>query len=111
MTPPPAVAFAGIAALALLAGTSLFAWSVIRYLDSPVAVSSTSGNRVFRVDGELAAYPPFELGLEATVAGLALALLVVALVVAAACWRRGVGQPSSRILSSTAARNADAHTR
>jgi hypothetical protein len=108
MTPRPAVAFVGIAALAMLAAAGLFARSVIRYLDSPVAVSSTSGNRVFRVDGELAAYPPFELGLEPTLAGFSLVLFVAAVVVAAACWR---SQPSSRILSSTAGRNADAHTR
>jgi hypothetical protein len=95
--------FVGVSVAALLAASGYFAWVVFDYLNSPVAPSSTSGNRVFFVDGAFAAYPPLRLGIEPALVGWSLVMLVAAVFVAA--------YTRSRNLSSTAEENAAAQTR
>jgi hypothetical protein len=107
MTSRPAVVALTCCALALAVAVAVLLMQVERYLDGGIAISSTSGLMVFRVDDTLVQYRPFDAGITPTLVLFTLALLVGAIFVAALTWR----QPSSRILSSTAARNADAHTR
>ncbi len=76
------------AALALLGlGGGMLAASITDYLDSPRTLSSTSGLPVFEVDGVLVQYAPFETGLEVTVLGAGIVMLVASLVLAATVWR------------------------
>ncbi|MBN9239653.1 MAG: hypothetical protein BGO97_08140 [Micrococcales bacterium 70-64] len=85
------------------AGVGLVVRSVQGYLAHPLAVSSTSGVRVFALpDGSLGGFEPFGLGLEPVVVGVGLVLVVGALLVGA--------YSSSRSLSSTSGENAEAHT-
>ena len=104
--PALALALAGLLAMAWAAASALK--SVSAYLDSPIAISSTSGNYVFTVDGALVSYAPFELGFEPVVFGAGLVVALAGLLFAAATWRQG---ESSLSRASTAGSNADAHTR
>lgn len=87
MTPPPALASVGVAALVIIGAGAALAWSIWDYFASPVAISSTSGNRVFEVDGELVAYPPYMDGFMPTLIGVGFALLAASVVLAAVTWR------------------------
>ena len=96
-----------IAGLAVTAyGVALLLRAIAVYLDSPLAVSSTSGASAFYLaDGTLGGYFPFAPGLEPLVIGAGLALIVGPLLV-------GALQPSSSATrASTAGSKADAHTR
>ena len=96
-----------VAGLALLLlGGVLLGRAIAAYLSSPLAASSTSGVRVFRMpDGTLGGYEPFVLGTEPLVIGVGLLLVVSALFL-------GTLQPViSRTLASTAGSNADAQMR
>ena len=89
----------------LLAGAALLAWSVVEFVGHPLAASSTSGVRVFRLpDGSLGGFDAYAVGLEPVVIGAGLALMVAAALI-------GAVQPSSRSLASTSGRNAAAQTR
>ena len=100
-----ALLIAGAAVTVL--GAALLARTIAAYLGSPLAASSTSGVRVFRLpDGTLGGFEPLTLGAEPTIIGVGLLLVVVALTIGAVFQR-----PSSRNLASTAGSNADAHTR
>jgi hypothetical protein len=73
-----------LAAATLVIGMAMVGVSVGRYLGAGQAPSSTSGLRVFRVDGQLVAYPPYHPGVEPLVIGLGIVLLVAALLASAA---------------------------
>jgi len=92
-------------ALALLGG-ALLGRAIAAYLSSPLAASSTSGVRVFRMpDGSLGGFEPFVLGTEPLVIGVGLLLVVSAVLL-------GALQPAiSRTRASTDDSNADAQTR
>lgn len=84
----------------LVAGVALLVRSATLYVQAPAAVSSTSGDRVFRLpDGTLGGYGEWAPGWESAAVVVGLVVMVVALAVMAA----------SR--ASTADSNADAHTR
>ena len=104
MRPVRALLGAGVA-LTLLGGV-LLGRAIGAYLSSPLAASSTSGVRVFRMpDGTLGGYEPFVLGTEPLVIGVGLLLVVSAVLLAAL-------QPAmSRTRASTAGWNADAQMR
>lgn len=87
MTPRPVLAVVGGAAFLVAGAVAVLASTTLDYFANPVAVSSTSGNRVFRVGGELVAYPGFVMGAEPVIVGAALAVLSAALVLAAVTWR------------------------
>lgn len=83
----PAV-FLGAVSVAGIVGGLSFLWvSVTDYVDTTYPVSSSSGNVVLLRNGELAAYPPYESGLELTVIGLGVALAVATVFIAAIVWR------------------------
>ena len=93
---------AGLVAIAV--GVTALVREVTSYLDHPLAASSTSGVRVFRLpDGSLGGYEPFTLGSESILIGAGLVLVVAAVYVLA--------QTRSRTLASTAGSNADAQMR
>jgi len=82
-------------------GVTLLVRSIAAYLSSPVAASSTSGVRVFRLpDGSLGGFDPFVLGYEPVVIGVGVVLVAAAMFLGA--------QLSSRSLLATAGENADA---
>ena len=82
-------------------GVTLLIRSIAAYLSSPLAPSSTSGVRVFRLpDGSLGGFEPFVVGYEPVVVGVGLVLVAAAVFLGA--------QLSSRSLSATAGENADA---
>ena len=84
MTPRPALALLGAGMLVLAAGVVLLWRAVDGYIGSPLAPSSTSGNRVFVLpDGSLGAFAPFQLGLEPLVIGVGLVMIVSACLVGA----------------------------
>lgn len=91
MTPRPVLALLGASAAVVAAGCAALAARVSEYLANPLTPSSTSGNRVFRLDdGSLGAYVPFDAGLEPLVIVAGLALLVASVGLAAALpLRRG----------------------
>ena len=87
-------------------GAALLVRSITSYLDSPLAVSSTSGASAFYLaDGTLGGYFPFVPGMETVVIGAGLALTVGALLVGS------LQRSSSASRASTAGSNAEAHTR
>ena len=78
----PVLAFLGVGMLVIVAGCLTLWRSTAAYLDSPMAPSSTSGNRVYVLpDGSLGAYPPFAVGLEPVVIGCGIVVVVLACVV------------------------------
>ena len=83
MTPRPALIFLGFTVLLVVATAVLLARSALAYLGGGHAVSSSSGDHVYRYDGQLLGYPTFTAGPEPAYVALALALLVVALAIAA----------------------------
>jgi hypothetical protein len=113
-------------AIVLAVGIALAVARVVAYLESGQAVSSTSGLVVFRVDGELVQYAPYAAGVEPTLIGFGVAVLVVGVFVAALMNRSVDGsryatrfvrrystgrESSSASRASTAGSNADAQTR
>lgn len=93
-----ALAATGITAFA--AGLGALVVAAVAYANTPYPVSSTSGNIVLLRNGELAAYPPFQFGLEPTFMGVGLLVLVASALLGAVVWRPrqpyAVGsQPSS----------------
>lgn len=62
----------------------MLAVSVAQYLGAGQAPSSTSGLRVFRVDGQLVAYPPYHPGVEPLIIGVGIVLLLAAMLASAA---------------------------
>ena len=103
MTAVRGLLLAGLGAVVF--GATLLVRLIDAYLSHPLAVSSTSGVRVFRLpDGSLGGFEPLVLGAEPVVVGVGLVLVVAAVFVAAL-------QPRSRTRASTAASNAEAHTR
>jgi hypothetical protein len=91
----------------LILGGVLLARTTGGYLASPLAASSTSGVRVFRLANG-------SLGVEPLVIGAGLVLVVCALTIAAVQGSAVQGaavRSSSATRASTAASNAEAHTR
>jgi hypothetical protein len=87
VTPRPVLALLGGGVLVLAAGVALLWRAVDHYIGSPLAPSSTSGNRVFVLpDGTLGAFAPFHLGMEPVVVGVGLVIVVAACVLAALMW-------------------------
>ena len=102
-----ALVIAGLAVVAV--GAILLGRGIGAYLSHPLAASSTSGVRVFRLpDGSLGGFEPLALGAEPVVIGVGLLLVVAAVAMAAL---REAQPASSRTLASTADSNADAQTR
>ena len=57
------LAMLGAGVVVLLVGCAVLAFTIIDYVGSPLAISSTSGLSVFSdADGELVSYPYFEPG-------------------------------------------------
>ena len=103
-TPTPALVLLAAGVVLGAAASVMLFRSIAVYIDNPLAISSTSGNVVFaRPDGYVS-YKPFEVGFEATLACVAVALIVGAVFVAAATFR-------SDTRAATAGAKAAAHTR
>jgi len=101
-----ALLFSGLGVVAL--GATLLARSIDGYLAAPLAASSTSGVRVFRMpDGSLGGFEPFALGYEPVVIGVGLLLVVAAVLLEAL----QAPLSSSRNRSAIAGENADAQMR
>jgi hypothetical protein len=92
MTPCPALVLLAAGVAVIVAGVAALLVFTVRYIGNPHAVSSTSGDRVYRLNGELVAYSPFSTGLEPVAIGLGVVIALAAVVIAAATWR--VPQPS-----------------
>lgn len=88
MTPRPALVFLGFAVLLVAAGVALLLRSAAAYLGGGHAVSSTSGDHVYRYGGQLLGYPTYAVGMEPALIAIALALVVVAVTIAALTHRR-----------------------
>ena len=87
MKPASGLLIAGL--LLVVGGVVLLGRSVGEYLGHPLAASSTSGVRVFRLpDGSLGGFEPYTLGVEPLVIGVGLLLVVGAAVVGAVTHRR-----------------------
>ena len=114
MTAVRGLLIAGVALVVI--GTVTLGRSIVAYLSAPLAASSTSGVRVFRMpDGSLGGFEPFALATEPFVIGVGLLLVVAAAFLGAALREpQGAGPQgaaSSRTRASTAGSNADAQMR
>ena len=87
MTPRPALVFLGAAIVALVGATVLLFYVTANYLADSRAVSSTSGDYVYRSNGQQFGYPAFVVGPEPAFIAVGLALTVVAIAIAALTWR------------------------
>lgn len=86
-----ALALVGAAVVALGAGAVLLAADVADWFGHPLTIDSFAGLPVFRdAAGELASFPPFDPEPGATLVGVGLVLVPVALVLGAALTRRRV---------------------
>ncbi|CAN5568023.1 hypothetical protein BH10ACT7_BH10ACT7_11890 [soil metagenome] len=103
-TPTPVLALLAAGVVLAAAASAMLVRSIVDYLENPLAISSTSGNVVFASPDGYVSYKPFEVGFEATLACIAVALMVGAVFIAAATYR-------SDNRADTAGRNASAHTR
>ena len=102
--PIRALLVAGV--LAVVVSVGLVVADVVAWFDRGQAVSSASPLRVLEVGGELQQFPDYVPGPQSLLVGVAVALLVGALLLAA-----GMFRSSSASRPSTASSNAEAHTR
>lgn len=80
----PVVVFLGATIAGFAGGVAVLVFSAVRYVTSPFPVSSSAGRSVFQYNDQLVSYQYYEVGLEATVIGACLILLVGAVVLGAA---------------------------
>ena len=78
--------------------------SIVDYVDSPLALSSTSGLVVFQVGDGFGQYKPFEVGFAGSLLEVAVVLIVGAVLIGATLYN----SPSRRSIAGT---NADAQIR
>lgn len=116
MIPRPAAVLLVVGALATIVGIGLLVRDTLAYLGSSVTPSSTSGLRVFRVDGILLAFAPYQLGFEPLMIGAGVVILVAGVIIAAIWWRPKnpdqdvESDASDASRASTAVSNVSAHT-
>lgn len=84
--PAVALVFAGAAVVAT--GVILLVLEVRAYLEDYRGIDSDAGLFVFRLDGVLVSYPPFEVSPTLTIIAVGTAMMVGALLVGAVTWRR-----------------------
>jgi hypothetical protein len=82
------LALLGAAALIMILGCAVLAYTVNDYLDSPLAISSTAGLTVFKAaDGSLVSYDYFQTGVGPNIIVAGILLAFGALFVLALLWR------------------------
>ncbi len=86
--PRPALWMLAAGMVLVAAGLALLARNVQEYLASPTPINSSAGLVVFTVDGNLVSYLPFTLGVEPTLVGIGVVLVVASVFVAAGLWQR-----------------------
>lgn len=74
-------------AVLVTAGFATLAEAVGKYLSEPLPIDSSAGLYVFRVDGLLVSYRPFESAGEPTLIGIGIVLVAASVFIAAAMWR------------------------
>lgn len=84
-----------LAVAAIAVGAAVVVWRVGDFLAHPVAISSTSGVRVFNAGQTLVAYPDFAPGVGPIILVAGFTLLALAVFVAAITWtgRRAAHPP------------------
>ena len=82
------LAMLGAAALIMILGCAVLAYTVNDYLDSPLAISSTAGLRVFEAaDGSLVSYDDFDPGIGPSIITTGGVFLFTSLFLLAVLWR------------------------
>lgn len=87
VTPRPVQVFLGVALAVVAAGIALLVRSTAAYLADRRDVSSTSGDYVYRYEGQQFGYPAFVVGPEPMLIAAGLVLTIVAITIAALTWR------------------------
>lgn len=88
---PFALMLAG--AVTLVAGAIALGIEVGAYLANYRGIDSDAGLIVFRLEGQLVSYPPFEESVSLTIIGVGIAIIVGALLIGAITWK---GRASGR---------------
>ncbi|WP_309616524.1 hypothetical protein [Salinibacterium sp.] len=82
------LAMLGAAALIMILGCAVLAYTVTDYLDSPLAISSTAGLPVFQSsDGSLVSYDTFQPGVGPSLITTGSLLMFASLFLLAVLWR------------------------
>lgn len=87
--PTPVLVLLAAGVVLAAAASAMLVRSIVDYIENPLAISSTSGNVVFALPDGYVSYKPFEVGFEATLACIAIALIVGAVFVGAATYGSG----------------------